>query len=659
MYEGYRDRENRQELIKAGNDFGQLLNRPNGTGNEIMNQMQVGKFEVAGQVTASDLFERMGRFDEEPSQFLKNLLAVTCFLGEVDEGAILCSKHEGSVDVIAVHPDVERKTTAPAWIVKTADLVRGVVPEEGHVVKITEPSSIDGEIVKNLVVMIPLGITGIDNAIAAFRVETDDVTVLEARSQRLQLAISMLRYSEARLSRLTGQSRLIRLRQAMEILSAVNQQDKFISASMTFCNEVASQWLCERVSIGFLEGRYVQLKAMSHTEDFSRKMKVVQYIESAMEECLDQDIEILSPASDDATYISRAADALSQKYGPQTVLSLPLRRKGEVIAVLTLERPADKAFSVDEIEIIRLTCELCTAGLKNLYEYNRWIGATIAIKTRNFFAGFLGPKHTLAKILIILSFMSILFMVFGKGQFRPEASFVLEATQQQVIPAPFDGYIKSVEVEIGENVEGNDSILATLDTAELRLQLAAVKAEKAGYHKQASAAMRDNETAQAQIAQANADKSQVQIDLLNHHIGKANLISPISGIVAKGDLKRQIGAPVKTGDVLFVVCPLESLRAQLMVPEDLIFDIEVGQEGKLATASYPGQSIRFVVERINPIAEVVNQRNVFKVRVHLLETYSWMRPGMEGVAKVSAGKRRYIWIWTRKIANWIRMKLWI
>ena len=96
-----------------------------------------------------------------------------------------------------------------------------------------------------------------------------------------------------------------------------------------------------------------------------------------------------------------------------------------------------------------------------------------------------------------------------------------------------------------------------------------------------------------------------------------------------------------------------------MVPEDLIFDIEVGQEGKLATASYPGQPIKFVVERINPMAEVVSQRNVFKVRVRLLETYPWMRPGMEGVAKVSVGKRPYIWIWTRKITNWIRMELWL
>ena len=271
----------------------------------------------------------------------------------------------------------------------------------------------------------------------------------------------------------------------------------------------------------------------------------------------------------------------------------------------------------------------------------------------------MGPKYTWIKLIAILCFAAILFLIFAKGQFRPNAPFVLEATYQQVVPAPFDGYIKHVDVEVGDVVEGGSSILGGLDTAELRLSLASAKAEKASYIKQAAAAMRDGETAQAQIAQANADKIQAQIELLEYQIGQASLVSPISGVVVKGDLKREIGAPVKVGDVLFEVCPLESLRAQLMVPEDTIYDIKVGQEGYLATASYPGQRIKFEVERINPIAEVVNKRNVFKVRIRLLEIHSWMRPGMEGIAKVSVGKRRYVWIWTRKIVNWIRMKLWL
>ncbi len=622
-----------------------------------MNQNQDNEFGDPGRMEVSDLLNRLGRFDESPSQFLVNLLVAQCLLGEADGGAILCGSSTGRVEVLAVYPLLERPVDVPAWLAEAAELLQKEQTTDSVVIKPLEQSF--GVGISTYVIMIPLKMAEVDNATVIFRVETDDKTALEEKSQKLQLIVGMLNYSEAGPGRLIGQERLKRLQQAMEILSIVNQQEKFVSAAMTFCNETASKWQCERASLGFLEGRYVQLKAMSHTEDYSRKMQVVVDIESAMEECLDQDVEILSPAEQDVTYISRAADKLAQASGRQVVLSLPLRRDGECIAVLTLERPADKAFSADEIETIRLVCELCSARLKNLYEYNRWFGATIAIKSRKFFAGFLGPRHTWAKVMTILCFAAILFLIFAKGQFKAQAPFVLETIEQQVVPAPFDGYLKSVEVEIGEEIEGGTSVLATLDTAELRLQLAAAKAERAGYLKEAAAAMRDNETARAQIAQANVDKSQAQIDLLNYYISRANLISPISGIVVKGDLKRQIGAPVKTGDLLFEICPLESMRAQLMVPEDLIFDIKVGREGRLATASYPNKPIRFVVERVNPMAEVVNQRNVFKVRVRLLETYPWMRPGMEGVAKVSVGKRLYVWIWTRKITNWIRMKLWL
>ena len=625
-------------------------------------------------MTIAELIEQFHKSDGSAGQFLLNLLRVQCLLGGADSGAILRMERESSVQVLALYPQLEREPVyrkegeseiqkdipTPEWLTKSVGFGRKALSSDTVILKpLSEPNQSEDQTAKTHVLMIPLTIADIGKTVAAFLITTDDKATVEICSQRLQLLVGMFGYSQARPIQQNWQRSCQRLQQSMETLSAVNQQDKFTSAAMAFCNEVASQWQCERVSIGFLKGRYVQLKAISHTEDFSRKMKVVQDIESVMEECLDQDIEILYPAPQEFAYINRAAETLSNRYGPLSILSLPLRQDGKVIAVVTLERPAEKKFGLDEIETIRLACELCTARLADLYEYDRWFGATIAAKSRNFIASFLGPKHTWAKMAAILCIAVLLFLIFAKGQFRAEAPFVLEATYQQVIPAPFDGYIKNIEVEVSDTVEGGTTILGSLDTAELRLKLATAKAEKARYLKEASAAMRDGETAQRQIAEANADKVQAQIELLEYEIGRADIVSPISGVVVKGDLKRQIGAPVKVGDVLFEVCPLESLRAQLLVPEDQISDIEVGQKGQLATASEPGQRIKFVVERINPVAEVVNQRNVFKVRVQLLETYQWMRPGMEGVAKVSIGERRYAWIWSRKIVNWIRMKLWI
>jgi len=667
--------------------------------------------------TAGELIKKLNQFDGSGRQFLWNLLAVQCFLGQADSGAILCpmkadmirpdaGRQEEGVDILAIYPqlptddgrwtmddgrrttDEGRRVAIPAWLNESASFVREAISTEATIVKSLPTVQNSGQ--AGYVLFVPLKMAEIGQAVEAFMIKVSDSSAIETCRERLELIAGLLGISERRLTLQKGQAGLRKLQKAMETLSATNRQNRFISTAMALCNEVASQWQCERVSIGFLKGRYVQLRAISHTEDFSRKMKIVQDIESAMEECLDQDCEVLYPASlpappkaspaasapapmlsakaemgasrvvgQEATYISRAAGELSRRHGPMAVLSLPLRQDGEVRAVLTLERQLSKSFSLEEIEAIRLTCELCTARLLDLYEHDHWLGARVVAKARSALATLVGPKHTWAKVLVILLIGVILFLIFGKGQFRSEAPFVIEATYQQVVCASFDGYIKSVSVEVGDTVKAGQTTLAELDTAELRLKLAAAKADRAGYLKQVDAAMRDGEIAQAQIAQADADKAQAQIDLLNYLIDQGKVISPISGTVVKGDLKRQIGAPVKTGDVLFEVTPLESLRAELMVPEDQIFDIAVDQEGYLATVSYPAQRIKFVVERVNPMAEVVNNRNVFKVRVRLLETRSWMRPGMEGVAKISIGKRPYIWIWTRRIVNWLRMKLWL
>jgi len=622
-----------------------------------VDKVQNSQPQPEGQNKVAELIEQLRRPGAGPGQFLRNLLAAHCLLSNADGGAILRNGQKGQVDILALYPQPAGDVSAPQWLINSVGLAQKVLSSDNGVEKLLDESG--QQPAKHRVLIVPLRTPEVGQAAAAFLLKATDATTPQENQQKLQLLAGLLGGSQVHAPQQDWQQRCRRLHQAMETLSAVNRERRFTSAAMAFCNEVASRWQCDRVSVGFLKGRYVQLRAMSHTEHFSRKMQVVQDIESAMEECLDQDVEILSPAPEECTFVHRATDQLSKRHGPLAVLSLPLRWQGKVLAVLTLERPSEGVFSQDEVETIRLACELCTARLANLYEYDRGMVATVAVKLRKCVAVLVGARYTWVKVAAMLCLAAILFLIFAKGEFRVKAPFTLEATRQQVIPAPFDGYIKSVDVEIGDTVNGGATVLGSLDTAELRLSLAAAKAEKAGYMKQESAAMRDGETAKAQIAQADADKTQAQIELLEYQISQANLVSPLGGVVVKGDLKREIGAPVKTGEVLFEVCPLEALRAEVLVSEEEIYDIKVGQEGVLATASYPGQQIEFVVERINPIAEVANQRNIFKVRVQLRQTHPWMRPGMEGVAKVSVGERRYAWMWTRKIVNWIRMQLWL
>jgi hypothetical protein len=518
-----------------------------------------------------------------------------------------------------------------------------------------------GQEEQRYLVVLPLRAAQGVRGCAAYVIDTADSAQAQRAAERLEMSSVLLSVYEMRLAMEQRSFDVERLRQAEQILSTLNEHDRFKSAAMAVCNDLAARFSCERVSLGFNHGRYIKLAAISHTEKFTRKMTMVQDVEAAMEECADQDMELIHPRPEEATYVDRAIARLSEQHGPSAIICLPLRRKREVAGVIALERRIDAPWQLAEVETLRLAGDLITARLCELHDHDRWFGARFAAWLRRGFGALVGPKHTWAKVLVIAVVAAVLFLTFARGTDKVEGSFVIEPVQRYRLAAPYNTYIEAVFVEPDAEVKAGQTVLAKLDTDLLEQKLAAARAEMATFVKQADTAMRDGKTVDAQIAQAEADRVAAQITLLEYQIERATIISPIDGVVIAGDLTQQLEAPVSQGDVLFEVAPLESLRAEMLVPEDRINDLQSDEplQGELAVAASPGDYIRFEVERINPVAELVDQRNVFRVRIRLLEDRPGLRPGMEGIAKTHVGRRSYLYLWTRELIDWIRMKLWI
>jgi len=611
-------------------------------------------------LTPAEVLARLRRFDGPPEQFLASLLTVQCQVAPAEAGAILRAGEGGGPEVLAVYPPLPKGGQAPVWLAQAAEASPTVMAKGTPAVRpVYGVEDLYGQPARQHLVMVPLPGERAVRGVAAFLVRAQGEAALASVRERLELTVGLLSLYEMRLLLQRREADLRRLRTAMETLAAAGSHERFKGLAMALVNEVAARWQADRASVGFLKGRYVHLSATSHTEKFSRKMQLVQDLEAAMEECLDQDVEVLYPASQEATYVARAAGELARRHGAGHVLSLPLRRGGEPVAVLTVERPAEAPFTAAEVESLRLAADLVTPRLADLEEHGRWFGARMVAAARKGAAAVVGPTHTWIKVAVLVAVGLLALMIFGKGTYKVEAPFALEPVTQQVVPAPFEGYLEAVHVEPPDRVVAGETVMAELETADLRMQLAEARAERATYLKQAAAARRDFKTVEAQIAEAQADQVAARIDLLQRRIRQARIVAPITGRVVSGDLKKRIGAPVKTGEVLFEVAPLEALRAELSVPEEDVADLAVGQEGELATAGFPGEHFGFVVERITPVAQVEEQKNVYKVRVRLKRLDGRMRSGMEGVAKVHVGPRRYIWIWTRPIVRWVRMKLWI
>jgi len=444
----------------------------------------------------------------------------------------------------------------------------------------------------------------------------------------------------------------------LDLMVLLNAEKRYMSAAMTFVNEVASRYRCQRVSFGWLESGYVRLQSISHMERFEKKMNIVQTLEAAMEEAFDQNEEIIWPPSGKSTAVTHDHESFSKEQGTQYMLSVPIRLNDEPQGVLTCERERDP-FSYNDIRGMRLLCDQAARRLGDLKENDRWFGAQMATALRRKASRLLGVEHTFAKCIGLVVCIALMFLLFGRLTYRIEAPFILRSDDVRYIPAPFKGYIDKVHVDIGDRVEEGEPLLA-LDTGDLLLEESAAIANQIRYSREAEKARAENSLAEMKIALALAAQAKARLDLVRYHLSRAELRAPFSGIVVEGDLEDLLGAPVTKGDVLFKVSRIENMYVELEVSERDIHELGLGSSGEMAFVSQPQQMFPLEVERINPVAHAKKEEgNIFIVRCRLPERMAdWWRPGMSGVAKINAGTRNVLWILTHRTVDFIRMRLW-
>ncbi len=450
---------------------------------------------------------------------------------------------------------------------------------------------------------------------------------------------------------------VVQFADAIDLMTVLNECDRFMSAAMTLCNEIASRHDCDRVSLGWLEGAYVRVQAISHMEKFEKKMEAVQALEAAMEEAFDQDEEIVWPPLAESTFISRDHQKYAKKQSAGHLVSYPIRVDQENVGVITIERQ-NKPFSSEEIRGVRLLLDQSSRHVHQLKRYDRWIGARFKTWSREKLSAFLGTEYTFAKAVGILGAFLLGFVLFGSLTYRVEAPFILKTDTVAFVPAPIDGYVDTVAVDVGDIVSKGD-LLLSLDTRELVLAEAMAMADIARYSREMEKARAENQLADMRIAQALVAQAEAQLERERYHIRNARLIAPFDGIVVEGDLREMLGAPVRKGDMLFKVADIHEMYAEIDLPERDVHEVAANSFGEIAFVSRPEYTFQIQVVTIDPAAVAKSEGNIFVMRGIISdEVQPWWRPGMSGVAKVTVGDRNVLWILTHRTMDFFRMLLW-
>jgi hypothetical protein len=444
---------------------------------------------------------------------------------------------------------------------------------------------------------------------------------------------------------------------AHDLMVAVNTEKRFLATALAFCNGLATSFRCQRVSLGWLEGGYIRLRAISRTEKFDRRMAAVISLEAAMDEALDQDEEILWPAPEGATVVTRDHERFAKQNSPGNLCSLPLRLDGKCVAVVTCER-TETPFAATELEQLRLCCDQATRRLADLHRQDRWFGARLAARWKEWFALAVGPKHTWAKVTALLTVIGLAVLFFVRVPYRVEGNFVLRSDDVSFRTAPFDGYIDQVFVRPGDPVKAGDKVLK-LVTRELEIEEFAALADLGRFQREAEKARATNGLAEMRVALALADQSKARLDLVRYRLAEATLKAPFDGVIVEGDLRERLAAPVKQGDSLVKIARIDHLYAEVEVNERDVNEILDQQRGEIAFVSQPKLSFPIRIVKLEPAALPRQEGNVFLIRCEFPKgVETWWRPGMSGLCKLNVERRTLWWILTHRTVDFLRMKLW-
>lgn len=164
------------------------------------------------------------------------------------------------------------------------------------------------------------------------------------------------------------------------------------------------------------------------------------------------------------------------------------------------------------------------------------------------------------------------------------------------------------------------------------------------------------EALEAEIARLTTQKRYLAGQLLS-----VKLASPTDGIVTTRNLKEKIGEAVKRGDLIAKVHELDTVTAEIAVPEKDISDVQVAQRVVLRARARPDTTFEGKVVSIAPMVTIPDEQHLERtlvVTTRLENPEHMLKSEMTGNAKIYCGQRRAIDVVMHRIRRYMRVEFW-
>jgi len=444
----------------------------------------------------------------------------------------------------------------------------------------------------------------------------------------------------------------------MQLMTSLLKENSLQETSISLVNFFATQLQASRVSFGLLENNAIDLTAVSFSANFDKRTSAMQAISNAMDEAVDQRINIHvdenSAAADEPLKIQRCHHYLLREQQAASIDSFLLRKDSQILGVLTVEYktnlPEKNTLLKPALLLVSDLIALKQSGENNIRQQ-------IKARVQKKLQPLLGGGKLTRKIVAITAVVLFLILLFPANYWvTSDAS--LQSTYKYLVVSPQDGYLESIKVRPGTYVKKGD-LLAQLDDEDLRLERRKLFSQMQQSQQEYDNALANSNRAQAAIANEKVEQASSQLQLIEQQQSRTQLVASSEGIITSDDISQSLGTPVKQGQILFEISANQGYLVQLWIDERDIAPLKPGQACKIKLTSIPNEVFEASVKSITPISEIRESKNYFRVEATLNRETAELRPGMTGSGKVLAGRECLGWIWFHDIWYWLRLKLWL
>ena len=477
-----------------------------------------------------------------------------------------------------------------------------------------------------------LGIVEVVNKLDGSSFDDDDLFFLSSMAEQASIALvnANLFNAERRAHDLNAL-----LATSKELTSTLNL-DHVLTTVVHQAATVVPFDLC---AIGIFDRSQFVLGAVSGESEVPKTPKMEQ-LRKVMEWVAAQEGSVSADRHDEGWAISPDGEfedltRFMEEHGYGGFHAIPLRDDQGCVGVLALLSEQPDFLTASNLELLGILASQTTVAVRNARLYQE-------VPLASFLRPILKSKHKLEEVTygrwVELSWkaaVAIGLLVIIPWKFRIQTNATVVPAERRVVSAEVSGVVETVPVREGQRVQAGE-VVASLVDSDYRLLLEGAVSNLGLARRQLEDAEARRDWTAAGQAQLSMDLHKAEVDLYREKVDKAQLRSPITGVVVTSKVEEKAGQFLKVGEAFCEVVDEDRMAAEMNVPETDVAWIHPGAEVALKLNALPTQTAVGQVERLSPQTITAEGEEFFVTRAVFPNPRRAARTGMAGQAKITA-----------------------